>query len=126
DLRQQVVDSLVALGRDTQPLPLRQQVDGEASSGPRLSRARRSLDEEVAGLEVERQCLHLLEVESLKSTASRAPPNARLFATENGPQRRVAAVAHTDRLGHSQDRVALIAILVGAFRDERPRKRNTG
>jgi hypothetical protein len=49
-----------------------------------------------------------------------------VLAPENGPQRRVAAVVVTNRLGHAHDRFALLAIAIGALRYQRLGKRVLG
>src|SRR5712692_10083451 len=75
DLRQQIVDRLVTLGGDADPLSVGEQMDDEAGPGPSLSCARRALDEEVASVERERQRLHAVEVGRLKPGADGEAPD---------------------------------------------------
>src|SRR5712692_8568957 len=85
DLCQQVVDRLVTLGGNADPLSVGQQMDDEAGPGPSLPCARWALDEEIASVERERQRLHSVEVSCLKPYADGAAPDPGRLLAKDGP-----------------------------------------
>ena len=122
DLGEQVVDGLVALGRDADTSPAGQQVHDDAGARPRLAGAGRPLDEEVARVQPERERLHRVQVGGLDRRARSEPADAGPFPREDGPEGLIAPVAGVDRFADAQDGRALRPGLDGAARDDRLRQ----
>ena len=120
DLGEQVVDRLVARGGHSHALPLVEQMHDQARARPGLPRARRSLDDEVALVEVEHEPLHLLEVGRLHDLA----PGPRPLAREDALERRVATRALEQRAREPRERLALRLRVERPARDERARQRH--
>ena len=123
DRRQQVVDHLVALGRDADAVSVGEEVDDDLGAAPCLAGARRALDEQVASLERPRERRDLGRIDGLDRRATLAAGEPRRLAPENLLERRVASAAVADRLGKAHHRSLLEAVVVGLPGDERPRQR---
>ena len=94
------MDRLVARRRDADALPGREQAGDEPAARPRLPRAGRPLDEEVAAVEREQEPLQLVEVVRLDRAGMRRAPEHRL-------ERRIAPVAGEQRAPEAHERVLL-------------------
>ena len=101
DLGEQLVDRLVALRGDADPLAAREQVRDEPRARPRLPRAGRALDEEVRALDVARRA---------RSSPRAARLHARAAERRLAPQELsrcgVAAVARAQRAAEPHERLA--------------------
>ena len=76
DLVEQVVDGLVALRGDPDPLAAGQQVHDDPGAGPGLAGPGRALEEQIARVEAERERLHLGEVDRLDPCTRRRGPGS--------------------------------------------------
>ncbi len=117
DRVEQVVDRLVARRGDADALAVRHQVRDQPAGRPRLPRAGRPLDDEVALVEREHELLHLVEVGGLDGPVER-------LAAEDRLERGVAPVAGEERAAEPHQRVLLIPRQVRAARDEAFRQRH--
>ena len=122
DLGEQVVDGLVALGRDRRRVAIGQQVRDDARAGPCLAGAGRPLDEEVAGVQPEGERLHRFQVGRLDPRARSEPADGGPLPGEDGPEGQVTPIAGADRFAHAQDGRALRPGLDGATRHDRFRQ----
>ena len=123
DLGEQIVDGLVAAGRDADAPAVREQVDDDARAGPRLARPGWALEEEVTGVQPERERLHLGEVRGLDPRVGGAAADSGPLAGEEPLQGGIAPVAAADRFSDAQDRRALSSIVDRPARDDLVRER---
>ena len=91
DRVEQVVDRLVARRGDADALAARDQVGDQPPRRPRLPRAGRPLDHEVAAVEREHERLHLLEVGRLHRRGRTARGAGPTRAPGSGGRRRAAS-----------------------------------
>jgi hypothetical protein len=106
------VDRLVARRGDADALPAGEQARDQPPGHPRLARAGRPLDHEVAAVEREQKLLQLVEVVRLHGPVER-------LATQHRLERRVAVVAREQRAAEAFERALLRVGVVRAARDER-------
>src|SRR5206468_3249984 len=88
DLLEQVVDRLVAVRGDADPLARSHQVDEQARSGPGLAGAGRPLDEEIALVEAEGDRLRVFELDrfALKGRSRFESVDTRQSTLDHVPQ----------------------------------------
>ncbi len=107
---------------DAPPAP--HQLGDEPRARPRLPRAGRPLDEEVARIELDRERALLGDVGRLDARAGLAAADARRRSREDVAQRPIAAVARQHRRREPRERVLLRIGVVRAARDQRARHRH--
>ena len=112
DLVEQVVDRLVARRGDADRLAVRDQVRDQPPRRPRLARAGRALDHEVAAVERAHERLHLVEVGRLNGAVER-------LAAEDRLERGIAAVAGEQRAAEPLERLLLLVRVVRPAGDQR-------
>src|SRR5437867_8721872 len=110
DLREQVVNRLVAGRGDADAPAASHEVGDEARTRPGLAGPRRPLDEEVARVEGRRELTLLADIDRLHDPARRPAQQTRRRSREDVAQRPIAPVVGKDRRREASQRAALLPV----------------
>src|SRR5207248_7848868 len=125
DFVEHVMDRLVTVRRHADPATAPHELGYQASACPCLSRSGRTLDEEIARIEVQRQCALLIDVDRLNRVAGHAAADARWRSREDVAQGAITSVVRQHRRSKACERSALFVVAERTLGNERARKRNS-